>query len=90
MFQVEDKIVYGMASVRFISSCIEFVGACLMIYFGTAEKALQVNGALALVGPLVLVTVTFLGIAGMAGQMQWTRIAVILMGVGCILYGARA
>ncbi|MDQ0188347.1 YqhV family protein [Alicyclobacillus cycloheptanicus] len=89
MFEIEDKVVYAMASLRFLSSCVECLGAVLMLYFGTAHKALQVNGALALVGPFVLVTVTFLGIAGMAGQVPWWKIGLIVVGVGCILTGAR-
>lgn len=90
MFQIEDKVVYAMAGVRFLSSLLECLGAVLMLYFGTAQKALQVNGGLALVGPFVLVSVTFLGVAGLAGEIPWWRIALIVIGVGSILLGARA
>ncbi len=90
MLNIQDKVVYGMAGIRVISSAIEFIGAMLMLYFGTADKALQVNAGLALVGPIVLLSVTFLGIVGIAGEgMAWQRIALILFGVGCILFGAR-
>ncbi|SFU89791.1 Protein of unknown function [Alicyclobacillus macrosporangiidus] len=89
VFEVIDKVVYAMAGLRFLSSLAELTGACLMLYFGTAASALQVNAALALVGPLVLVTVTMLGISGLAGEMALWRIALIVLGVGCILLGAR-
>lgn len=90
MFDIQDKVVYGMAGIRVLSSCIEFAGAMLMLYFGTAGKALQVNAGLALVGPLVLVSVTLLGIVGIAGEgIAWQRIALIMLGVACILFGAR-
>ncbi|MCL6445812.1 MAG: YqhV family protein [Alicyclobacillus sp.] len=90
MLHVVDKWVYGMAGLRLLSSLVEMSGAMLMLYYGTAAKALQVNAALAFVGPLVLVTVTLLGVAGIASNdMHWGRIACILFGVGCILFGAR-
>ncbi|MBX5437385.1 MAG: YqhV family protein [Alicyclobacillaceae bacterium] len=78
-----------MAGLRLTSSMFELAGALLMLYFGTAARALQVNGLLALVGPLVLVSVTALGLWGVADDLEWSRIAWILLGVGCILFGAR-
>ncbi len=89
VFAIVDKVVYGMALLRFVSSLIEFSGAILMLYFGTATKALQVNGALALVGPFVLVAVTAIGITGMTQTIHWTKILWITMGVACILFGTR-
>jgi len=89
VFQVVDKVVYGMAGVRIVSSLIELSGALLMLYLGTAAKALQVNGALALVGPFVLITVTMLGLTGMASDFHPWRIVFVVLGVGCILFGTR-
>lgn len=89
MFHVVDKVVYGMAGLRIVSSLIEFSGALLMLYFGTAQKAFQVNAGLAMVGPFVLVTVSMLGIIGMSDGITWSRILCIVIGVGFILFGAR-
>ncbi len=89
MFSVMDKVVYGMAGLRLMSSLVELSGALLMLYFGTAEKALQVNAGLALVGPFVLVAVTILGVTGMADSISWSRVVWIVLGVACILFGAR-
>jgi hypothetical protein len=90
MFDVAEKVVLGMAGIRLLSSLIEMTGAFLMLYFGTASKALQVNAALALVGPVVLVTVTFLGVLGVADDIRWGKLVWIVVGVGCILYGAKS
>ncbi|MCL6631643.1 MAG: YqhV family protein [Alicyclobacillus herbarius] len=90
MWNVVDKVVYAMAGLRTISGLIELTAAMLMLYAGTAAKALQINGALALVGPFILVAVTALGLAGLASELNWGRLIWILVGVGCILYGARA
>lgn len=90
MFDITEKVVLGMAGIRFLSSLLEMTGAFLMLYFGTASRALQVNGFLALVGPFVLVTVTMLGLSGLAGEVNhWSKIVWVLMGVACILYGTR-
>lgn len=89
MFSVVDKVVYGMAGLRFLSSLVELTGAVLMLYAGTAGRALQVNAALALFGPFVLVAVTALGIAGLSNGAHWTRVACVVIGVGFILYGSR-
>jgi predicted membrane-bound dolichyl-phosphate-mannose-protein mannosyltransferase len=89
VFAIVDKVVYGMAGIRMLSSLIEFSGALLMLYFGTAERAMQVNAGLAMVGPFVLVTCTMLGVIGMANDISWSRVVWIVIGVGCILFGVR-
>lgn len=89
MFHVLDKTVYAMAGIRILSSLIEFSAALVMLYVGTASKALQVNAVLALVGPVILISVTALGLSNLAGSVPLSRIAAIVMGVGLILYGAR-
>ncbi|MFB5191135.1 YqhV family protein [Alicyclobacillus fastidiosus] len=90
MWQVVDKVVYGMASLRFISGMIELTGGLLMLYFGTAQRALQVNGLLALVGPVVLIGVTAFGVIGIADEVKIWRIVMLLIGVGCILFASRS
>lgn len=90
MFGVVDKAVYGMAGLRFLSSFVEMSGALLMLYFGTATKALQVNAALAMVGPTVLVLVTMFGVSAMtADGIPIGKVVCIVLGVLLILYGAR-
>jgi hypothetical protein len=91
MLEVAEKVVFAMAGIRFLSSLLEMTGACLMLYFGTATRALQVNAGLALIGPFVLVSVTMLGLSGIAGDVKdWTKIVWILVGVAFILYGTRS
>ncbi|WAH39189.1 YqhV family protein [Alicyclobacillus dauci] len=85
-----DKVVYAMASLRFMSGLVEVTGGLLMLYFGTAERSLQVNATLALVGPFVLIAVTAFGVAGIAGEVSLRRIVLLLIGVGFILYASRS
>ncbi|MCL6625734.1 YqhV family protein [Alicyclobacillus shizuokensis] len=90
MWHVVDRVVYAMAGLRVMSGLLELTAAILMLYAGTAAKALQINGALALVGPFILVSVTTLGVAGLAEHLAWGRVLWIVIGVACILYGARS
>ena len=48
--------VLTMACLRFISSFIEFIAAILIVTNNDVKKALMINGMLALVGPIVMVS----------------------------------
>jgi len=43
MFFVKDKIVFGMAMMRFLSCLIEFTAALLFIKFDSIQTALKIN-----------------------------------------------
>lgn len=86
---MRDPFVQGMAAVRFLSATVEASAAVLMLRSGRVDAALRINGLLGLVGPAILITVTALGVAGMAGRIQPAKIALICAGVYLILYGSR-
>ncbi|MFZ5591498.1 MAG: YqhV family protein [Bacillota bacterium] len=85
-----DKIVLGMALLRFISSSIEFSAALLMLAFNSIESALKINAALALVGPTIMLAVTSLGLFGLAGKLSFFSMLLIVSGVALILLGLRS
>lgn len=87
LFTVSDSVVWGMAALRFLSSGIEFTAALLMLHFGRVEAALKINALLSLVGPTILLTVTFLGLWGVAGRLSLVGFATLLAGVGLIFVG---
>jgi hypothetical protein len=76
-----------MAGLRFLSSCIEFTAAVLMLYFGRVETAFEINALLSLIGPTVLFTVTVLGLWGLAGRLSPVGLVSVLTGVGLIFFG---
>ncbi|EJY55930.1 spermidine synthase [Alicyclobacillus hesperidum URH17-3-68] len=84
-----EKWVYPMAALRFLSGLCELTGCFAMLWYGTVGRALQVNGLLALVGPVILVSVTALGLTGLAGEVRLWRMALVVIGVGLVLYGSR-
>lgn len=87
MFFVTDKIVFAMAMLRCVSASIELTAAFLMLKFGRVETALKINAVLAMVGPSVMILVTVLGLAGLAGKVSISKIAIIFSGVVLIFYG---
>jgi putative exporter of polyketide antibiotics len=90
MFSLLEKAIIGMAFLRLISGSIEILAAFLFIKFNDVEKALVINSSLALIGPLVLIATTTIGLFGIAEKISFTRLIWILCGVGCILYGVKS
>ncbi|GGD70173.1 hypothetical protein GCM10010911_30070 [Paenibacillus nasutitermitis] len=84
---VFNKIVLTMASLRVLSGTIEICAALVMLRLNQIDKALAVNAALALVGPLILITTTTIGLVGMSDKLSFGRIIWIVAGVGCLLVG---
>jgi len=87
MFFSLNKYVLGMAILRILSSMIEFSAALLMLKLNRVESALKVNAALALVGPTIMMSVTAMGLFGLAGKIQMQKMLYIIFGVGLIFYG---
>jgi len=84
-----EKAIIGMASLRILSGTIEILAALLIIRFNQVEKALLVNSALALVGPIVLLTTTSIGLLGMSDRISVSKIIWIFAGILCIFIGVR-
>jgi len=82
-----DKFVLGMAALRIVSGSLELIAALLMLRLNEVEKALIVNSSLALVGPLVLITTTTIGLAGIADRLPPSRFLWIAAGVACLFIG---
>lgn len=89
MFLVKDKFVLGMALLRLLSGSIEITAALLMLKFDNLHTAFKINAILALVGPTVLITVTTIGLIGLAGKMPMSKMFIIVVGVITIFIGLR-
>ncbi|NHN28846.1 YqhV family protein [Paenibacillus agricola] len=81
------KIVWAMAMLRLLSGSIEIIAALLMLRFNQIEKALLVNTGLAMVGPLILLATTTIGLAGLADKLSIGKLIWVLLGVSCIFIG---
>ncbi|MGZ9586146.1 YqhV family protein [Paenibacillus marinisediminis] len=82
-----DKFVMSMAGLRLMSGSLEIIAAIIMLRLNEPAKALAVNSMLALVGPLVLVATTTIGLIGIADKLTWSKILWIALGVTCLLVG---
>ncbi|MCI3920173.1 YqhV family protein [Paenibacillus sp. TRM 82003] len=82
-----SKIVFSMAMLRVLSGTIELVAAFLIYRFNNVEKALVINSSLALVGPLIFMSITTLGLIGVADKLSFGKLAWVGVGVTCLLIG---
>ena len=82
-----DKIVISMASLRLMSGSIEVIAALLILRFNQVEKALLINSGLALVGPLVFIAATSIGLIGIAEKLSFSKLIWVVLGVTCIFVG---
>ncbi len=89
MFTVIEKAVMIMAVLRLFSGSIEIIAALLILRLNDIEKALIVNSSLALVGPIILIVTTTVGLLGIAEKISISKIVCIFLGVSLILIGIR-
>jgi putative exporter of polyketide antibiotics len=82
-----SKIVLSMAILRIVSGVIEVTAAILMLRMNSIERALLINSGLALVGPLILIATTAIGLAGLADKLSPIRFLWVLLGVTCLFIG---
>lgn len=90
MFIIFEKAVLGMAFLRLISGSIEIFAAILMLKFNSVEKALFVNSSLAIVGPIILILTTSIGLLGIVEKISYMKMVWIFLGVGFIFVGVKS
>lgn len=82
-----NKIVMSMAGLRIMSGSIEIIAALIMLRLNQIDKALLVNSSLAIVGPLILLSTTTIGLVGMAEKLSFGKMLWVGIGVACIFIG---
>lgn len=82
-----SKIVLSMATLRVISGSLEIIAAMIMLRLAQVDKALLVNSGLALLGPIVLLTTTSIGLVGLAEKLSFSKMIWVIAGVTCIFIG---
>ncbi|WP_168119253.1 YqhV family protein [Paenibacillus sp. HB172176] len=82
-----NKIVMSMASLRVLSGSIEICAAILMLRLNSIDKALVVNSSLALVGPLILMATTTIGLIGLSDKLSPSKFLWVAVGVICLMVG---
>lgn len=86
---MEQATVQNMALIRVISGLLEISVAVIFLKLGKVESALRMNTFLGLVGPLVFIAVSALGIATVAVKLSWPKITLICLGIILVLLGTK-
>lgn len=86
---MEERLLWGMRLARALSACIEVTAAVLLLRMTDARLMLRVNGLLGLVGPLIFITVSALGLAASLGKVQPGKLLLVFVGVALVLWGTR-
>lgn len=84
-----NKFVLGMALLRFFSGSLEILAGLIMLKFNDLNKALLVNSTLALIGPLILMITTAVGLVGISDSISFSKLAWIITGVLFIFIGLK-
>jgi hypothetical protein len=84
-----ENPVFLMAYLRVIGAGVEIAAAILMLKMNTIEAALRINAVLGLLGPVVLIAVSALGLWGLVGRVSFTKLVMTLCGAILIIAGTR-
>jgi hypothetical protein len=87
---MEQTTVHQMAVVRVISGLLEIGVAIIFIKAGRVDAALRMNAFLGIVGPLVFIMVSVLGIAVIAVKLSWLKIICLVLGLTLVLIGTKS
>ncbi|MFD0586792.1 YqhV family protein [Paenibacillus sp. GCM10027627] len=82
-----NKIVLSMAMLRLLSGSIEIAAALIMLRMNSIDKALLVNSSLAIVGPLILIATTTIGLVGISDKLSASKFVWVAAGVVCLMIG---
>ena len=87
---MEHTTINNMAIVRVISGLLEIIVAIVILKIGRVDAALRMNAFLGLIGPLVFIIVSVLGIAAIAVKLSWLKIVFLCLGIIFVLIGTKA
>ncbi|MBM0067670.1 YqhV family protein [Alkalicoccobacillus gibsonii] len=78
-----------MVLLRVLSGLIEITVAGLILRFNSVEKAIFLNGILALIGPTIFILSIVIGLVGLSDKLSIPKFMLIGTGAACILIGAK-
>ena len=86
MVIVIGKALLFIVLLRLLSGSIEITAAMFMLKFNDLEKAFYINSLLALVGPIILIITTGIGLMGLADKISLTRIVCLFAGIFLVIF----
>lgn len=84
---MEQVTLNNMAVLRILSGLLEIAVAIIFLKLGRVETALRLNSFLGLIGPIIFILVSALGIAAIAVRLSWPKIIILCVGMILVLIG---
>lgn len=78
-----------MRLLRSISALVEISAVVIMYRLTRVEALLRLNAGLGIVGPVIFILVSALGLAGVAHKLNPWRLLLVAAGVGLVIWGTR-
>lgn len=86
---MDEKFLLGIRLVRALSATIEVTAALLLLQMTDIRSMIRLNSLLGLVGPLIFITVSALGIVGSLDEIRWPKLLLVLAGVSLVVIGTK-
>jgi hypothetical protein len=86
---MEQTVLNNMAVIRIISGLLEIATAIIFIKVGRVDSALRLNAFLGLIGPIVFILVSVLGIAPLAVKLSWVKLVLLSLGLLLVIVGTK-
>lgn len=85
-----EKALFFMIALRLISGSIEITAAMLMVKYNDLEKAFYINTLLALVGPVILIVTTGIGLSGLSDKISLKKGILLFSGIVLIIMSLKS
>ena len=85
-----EKALFFMIALRLISGSIEITAAMLMLKYNDLEKAFYINTMLALVGPVILIVTTGIGLSGLSEKISLKKGILLFSGIVLIIMSLKS
>lgn len=75
--------------LRIVSGSIDILAAGLMYKVNDLEKVVVINSLLAIVGPIIFITTTGIGLAGLSDKVSFAKMLCLFSGIVLIMISLR-
>jgi hypothetical protein len=86
----QQAVLQNMALVRVISGLLELGAAVLIFRLGRVDTALRINALLGLVGPVIFMLVSALGVVALTVKLSWPKLGLLILGIILIVWGSKS
>jgi hypothetical protein len=87
---MEWELLVAVRVLRGLSALVEVAIFLALWRVDDLRQALRLSTLPSLLGPVILVAVMLLGVAGLAGKISPVRLGALLIGAALILWGSRS